>query len=227
MNGQDSSTPDETLQDILCQNAYKVKDLVCEAIRKGNWTAAAIEMNLFFAKSFNPRFYQFQPDKNELVKQMNKIFAKTELFNWKPFSSNTYPAIGVVLQTDFSNGQRLPSAYRTLYLLFKNRQYLPVESWKHVLLSDLLCDFYTMKIRQQLQKEFGGSLEKVFGGEGQIIDQRLYDQVVEFTSKRISADYGEFKDDLEKREFPAVLATIALQGAKAFSVSVPSEVVSV
>ncbi len=226
MNGQKNSSTDDSLQDILCQNAYKVKDRVCEAIRKGNWTAAAIEMNIFFAKSFNPKFYQFQPDKNELVKQMNKIFAKTELFTRDFFYKNLFPAIGVVLQTDFSTGERLPSAYRTLYLLYKNRQYLPVESWKHVLLSDLICDFYTMKIRQQLNKEFGGSLEKVFGTEGLITDQRLYDQVIDFTRKRISADYGEFKDDLEKREFPAVLATIALQGVQAFSVRIPAEAMS-
>lgn len=222
MNGQKNSSTDDSLQDILCQNAYKVKDLVCDALKRGDMIAAATELNLFFAKSFTPRLFVFQPDKEELVKQMNKLLAKNELYNWLPFQKNIFPAIGVLFNSDHAHNQRLPGAYRTLFLLYKNRQYLPVESWKHVLLSDMMCDFYTARIRQQLNHEFGDSLDQVFDAEGQINDQRLYDQVVDFTRKRISVDYGEFKDDIEQRQFPPVLATIALQGVKAFSVRVPA-----
>ncbi len=114
MNGQKNSEAILAEADARLKDAYKVKSVVCEQLAAGNPFAAAIELNLFFSAMFNPRLFAMNSDKEELVKQANKLFAKTELYNWKPFHTNVFPGLGVALNYSKETMTPMNEGYRTL-----------------------------------------------------------------------------------------------------------------
>ncbi len=81
-------------------------------------------------------------------------------------------------------------------------------------LTQEVCDLYTESIRKELKNEFGDQIASVFNTDGTIFDRKIYQQVIDFVTKHTPV---LFKDEIEQKQFPAVLVEIALKGMKAFA----------
>lgn len=200
--------------DAQLKGIYKVKDIVVKHLAAGNPFAAASELNVYFRTMFRPDLFTFQKDKEELLKQANKLLAKSEFYTWPAFQKNVFPGIGVALNDSVESRNRLDEGFRTLYLLMKNGANIPPFLVKHLRITEEVCTLYTAHVRKMLFREFGDQVNMVFNQDGTIYDAKLYQQMIDFIGKHTSPNL--MKDTIEQKQLPSVLVEIALKGQKAF-----------
>jgi hypothetical protein len=213
MNGQKITDAILAETDAQLKSLYKVKDIVMKHLHAGNPYAAGAELQVFFGTMFTPELFKVQNDKEELLKQANKLLAKSELYTWNAFES-VFRGIAVALNDVRDSKTPFDEGYRTLYLLLKNATSVPPFLVKRIQLTEEVCNLYSAPIRKALLNEFGEQIKMVFNTDGTIYDPKLYQQVVDYVRRHTP---NVVKDELEQKQFPAFLVEIALKGMKAFA----------